>query len=419
MEFLNSFPSPIEEDLKISILLDQPDKLLRILSSRPDFVASDPDQFSWQAIFHNAIQGQPKILRVALENGANVHEPNPKTGIPPILEACRSKSGCLSEIWRTLLEFGADPNSSDGKFSVIQKAILLENAELLEALVAAGADVNGAHLPVPHLFFALKLGFASVFKALIELGASVDSCEYLGKDLWTVLCMDNMYPSRVEFGRILLEKNLISVNRNHGRMSPLETTVQYGNYEMFKLLLEFGADCFELDSRGRNLIWTLVGSYSGMKDIRIAHELLSRGVDPNQEDERGETPLSRITRLMEVISSQDMDHNSTSRELLAYLQELIRILEQYRPQENNNFVDENTSRQLSEEIQESDFAENLLERETGIEEIESKLNSQTGENETIYEFTGQEYYAEEATDGAQEISFLQTEYESHSQEYDI
>jgi ankyrin repeat protein len=80
------------------------------------------------------------ILQALLDAGANVNAaPSPTGGVSALEAAIRSES---SELARSLLERGADPNSHTDQTSALGEAVAQESIELVSLLIHAGADVN-------------------------------------------------------------------------------------------------------------------------------------------------------------------------------------------------------------------------------------------------------------------------------------
>lgn len=89
------------------------------------------------AIYHSPLP----FVRELLELGA---DPNPEChdGFPPLFAALwMSARSDTNELVRLLLSFGADPNQrGHNDYTVLHVAVLEENPEALEMLLAAGAD---------------------------------------------------------------------------------------------------------------------------------------------------------------------------------------------------------------------------------------------------------------------------------------
>ncbi|HPS31382.1 MAG TPA: hypothetical protein PLZ43_14070 [bacterium] len=74
--------------------------------------------------------------------------------------------------------------------------------------------------------------------------------------------------------------------RDKYRSSPLSLAARLGNYDVFMMVLNKGAEVNYLDENGSNLL-NLMVRYSDRADLRILSYLTSNGVDPYKKNEKG------------------------------------------------------------------------------------------------------------------------------------
>ena len=83
-----------------------------------------------------------------------------------------------------LLEFGANPNETDGLGnSPLMHACALNNSYAVERLIAAGAQVDWANQQgLTPLMRAAQAGAIGAIRTLLEHGALIDLTDYTGRD---------------------------------------------------------------------------------------------------------------------------------------------------------------------------------------------------------------------------------------------
>ena len=153
----------------------------------------------------------------------------------------------------------------------------------MSRLVDAGADVNGVgkdhNTPLIRAVFKNRLEAA---QWLLDHGAQVDKPRYPGWD-YTPLCLVNSVPMAE-----LLKKNGANVHAKlYGRdVSILTYVVQFAKSDVVEWFLRQGLDPKMKEGDGKsNLLF-------GLEDGRTATLLLDAGLNPNQVDKDGRTPLS-------------------------------------------------------------------------------------------------------------------------------
>ncbi|MDO4551043.1 MAG: ankyrin repeat domain-containing protein [Planctomycetia bacterium] len=286
---------------------------------------------------------QKEMVKILLKAGA---EPNPifpeedAPGSSP-LHICRDP-----EVLKLLIEAGADVNAVD---SVGNTPIFYmgDYPESIKLLLEAGADVTVKNKHGETLLFYSEIKSIESLKALHGAGLDIMARNNEGN----TFLMDNMFPSYKRFSKELLEylfdsgydvnitnhvgrtllhsaqdPELVKFCIHHGadvnakdryQKTPLHYFRSIYGYEIVKLLLEAGAGVHEKDLDGRTPLFyvenpetiQLMMDYGAKVDGRdfngfsVLHSatmnqeaecvklLLKLGVDPNVQDDMGQTPL--------------------------------------------------------------------------------------------------------------------------------
>jgi ankyrin repeat protein len=133
--------------------------------------------FDWgPPILEAAAKGHTDVIRLLLENGANINQEG-KYGQNALYFA--SENGKEAAV-RMLIEAGACVNNEDGTMP-IQVASERGHKGIVEMLIKAGADVNLGYGPA--LYYASKSGHEDVVQTLILAGADVNLEGVLGTAL--------------------------------------------------------------------------------------------------------------------------------------------------------------------------------------------------------------------------------------------
>lgn len=135
-------------------------------------------------ILRLARSGHTRRLQTLLESEVDINFLHRKTGMTPLMTAAHA--GCIAVV-ELLLKYNADPNlRADDNASALHWASRNGNLEVVNMLVAAGADLNarrqtdrGGDGPAP-IHMALEESHDDVAIALIDAGASID-IEYIGR----------------------------------------------------------------------------------------------------------------------------------------------------------------------------------------------------------------------------------------------
>ena len=192
-----------------------------------------------------------------------------------------------ADVARTLLEYGANPNSVDTNLNTpLYAAVLNFHADVARILLEHGADPNNITYAGTPLHIAAFLGSVDVARILLKHGADPNIVD-AG---WTPLHKAALWGS-VDVARILLEHGADPNIADTGR-TPLYVAAGKGYVDVARTLLEHGAN---------PNIATIVSetplhraAFNGYVDV--ARILLEHGADPNTPNIDGETALAHATR---------------------------------------------------------------------------------------------------------------------------
>jgi len=140
----------------------------------------------------------------------------------------------------------------DGAPSPLQMAVIREDLEAIDALLASGANPDRGDAS-GRTALATAVNFPEVVARLIEAGASID----IGDD---------------------------------GQITPLQLAARGGNLEVVTLLIDAGADPNHADRRGSTPL--LAAAQNQHLDVGL--RLLEAGADPNVKNRSDESPLFHV-----------------------------------------------------------------------------------------------------------------------------
>jgi ankyrin repeat protein len=187
---------------------------------------------------------------------------------------------------------GADVNAKDkyGYSPPLHSAALFDHKEIIELLIAAGADVNAKGIAEwTPLHNAAYNGHKEIVELLIEKGADVNAKDEDGGTPLDLAEEEEQVPPPTPEVKAA-NQEISKLLRKHGGKSGTEDSIliaaRTGNIEAVKKHL---ADGVSVD--GKNDDWTPLhhATFGGHKEV--AGLLIAEGADVNAKDEGGQTPL--------------------------------------------------------------------------------------------------------------------------------
>lgn len=202
---------------------------------------------------------------------------------------------------KLLLAAGADPNepypNAPAAAPGYRPLHVAKNAEVMRALIDAGADLNACDAELlPPLFHAVAGADTPRVLALLSVGANINA--QLPQTGGTVLhtaarkigLPGGWRGDREECLRALIAHGAkLDATDNHGR-TPLHDASLWNFSDVARILLEAGAEVNCADESGKTPLH-LAAMGQGDDSAACLKLLLAAGADPNARDAEGNTPL--------------------------------------------------------------------------------------------------------------------------------
>ncbi|XP_055958377.1 serine/threonine-protein phosphatase 6 regulatory ankyrin repeat subunit A-like [Patella vulgata] len=252
-----------------------------------------------------------------VDAGVDVNQENDDKLIPIFIAARRG----LYEVVMYLLKHGVDVHYVDDRHNNLLN-ILLSNFDsddepdrrdlLLQCvvrLVDLGVDVNQEYGDkLTPIFIAARRGLYEVVIYMLKHGVDVHYVDRYKNNLLNILVSNYRYykPARRDLLLQCVVKSVdagVDVNQgNDDRDTPILIAASKGLYEVMIYLLKHGVDVHYVDCLKRNILHhVLVFSDSHVKFeekcIQVVNTLIKTGVDINQPDNDGKTPLFYVVRI--------------------------------------------------------------------------------------------------------------------------
>jgi ankyrin repeat protein len=263
------------------------------------------------ALHYAAFYGQRKLIRLLVASGADVDAAD-NSGVRSLQYAGRRRQGLAVQLLRQL---GARPDD-------LHDAVNAGDVARVQALIAAGENVNGRSLFGTPLHLAVATGQAWIAGMLIDAGARLEAEGDPGRARPLHVAALTNQPAAAA---LLIAKGAdVDVRDDQGR-TPLTVAAAYGSLEVAEVLLLRGADPFAQEevyrdtpmhyaaASGRVEMVDLLLAFGVDINIRSGHDgeppltyaahrgraqmvefLVANGADPTIEDHNGTTPLESV-----------------------------------------------------------------------------------------------------------------------------
>ncbi|KAK5644313.1 hypothetical protein RI129_005613 [Pyrocoelia pectoralis] len=226
---------------------------------------------------HYAVRGSEEILLLFLEC-SDIDLKN-SDGLTPLLYALEEAYTHSAQL---LIAFGSNIYVEDPMGNnCLHYAVKVGAEELVKYLIEAGLDIHKKNIEGDDcLDLAMNKGYVDIMKLLVSQGADVHQVNRFGEN-----CLLKAVEENNDFVSDLLEKG-VNVNQQCNRgYTPFVMALDKANTEHAKMLLANNADVSIRNRCGSNL------HYAIYQKVDIIAELLDLGLDIDEQDDQGDTPL--------------------------------------------------------------------------------------------------------------------------------
>lgn len=249
-----------------------------------------------------------------LERGMDVNVADDGGATPLHLAA---RNGNLATV-NALLDAGADVNALDAHGTALHGPRSREDRlAIVDAMLEAGLDVNlvgEAHRTL--LMASLGVGDSSVELALRFLARGADPN---ARDRFGGTALHEAFLKGPDVYRVLLDAGADATVVDSRGDSPLHSVAGSRGQGVIPMLVEAGADVDLLDGNGKAPLHLAIGHYQ--ENVARVVELLEAGADPSLRTEDGDTPLhlaagaapwpdSSIASVVEMLVAAGADVNA-------------------------------------------------------------------------------------------------------------
>jgi ankyrin repeat protein len=260
----------------------------KLLRAGADVNTTDSDGTT--ALMHSVIESDVKIMKLLIDSGANINAKNALDSTALMYAATN-----LAKT-RLLLDAGADVKAK-GKRGATPMSVAVTafgSTPVLRLLTAKGAE------PEDRLMAAVaQKGDLEAIQFLLSIGVPAGDA--------TGATLSAAVTGRCETCvRLLVEKGAPAGGLRPNGAGVLNDTAKRAMPELSQFLLDHGASLDSRDREGFTLLMQAVLSMEAPADReRMVKWLLSKGVDPNATNDRGETAYQLAAR-MGIASTQEL-----------------------------------------------------------------------------------------------------------------
>lgn len=263
-----------------------------------------------------ARQGDIETAQVLIEAGADVDD-QAASGTSALVVSAHSGHGPLGLY---LLKQGSNPNAADAGYTPLHAAVLRSQVQLVEALLAYGANPNTLlEHGTPGRRFSADY---SLRYQLIGANALWLAAKYGELEIFRMLLTHGGDPLITPAGGMSALQAAMGVTRGTenrrnrvGIPAPDRTREERRSLEFARLMLDLGVDVNTPDQQGNTALHHAV-----RQGFRSVVELLaSHGADPYANNDRDETPVSLAERDQAQPSRTDLDTGPTIASILSRL----------------------------------------------------------------------------------------------------
>ncbi|RXK03553.1 ankyrin repeat domain-containing protein [Halarcobacter bivalviorum] len=236
----------------------------------------------------NAIQALShfKLIQKLISFDINLNSLN-KEEETVLFQAIRSEDKELIELFLNTNKFNINQKNIQGQ-TVLTEACYrgFGNIEIIKSLLELGADVN---IRDNH--------DSTIIEKLIELILHYRNQKIISYSLIEKSSYDNNYYDLLEY---LLKNTKVDLKKYNSRAKPLFfDTIIYYNFEVFKLLKNYGININQKDLNHHNIVFYLIekaDTSTAQKQklyLKTLQSLLNLGVDINEKDDLGSTVIHK------------------------------------------------------------------------------------------------------------------------------
>ncbi|MEA3548045.1 MAG: ankyrin repeat domain-containing protein [Thermodesulfobacteriota bacterium] len=232
-----------------------------------------------------AAEGHKNVCEYLIAQGADVNAGR-EIGFVPLSGALNNRTERGVEIFKILVDHGADYNINIGGYPLLHQAVYSCHNEsvrrIAEFLIAKGVDVNakGYQDKTPlHM-----VGCKEICELLILKGADIEARDKYGQTPIFEACSATRKKEVCEF---FISKGADIEARDKNGRTPLWKACSSNELKVCEFLISKGADIEAGDKDGRTPLWKACSN----ANMAISKLLISKDADIEARDKDGQTPL--------------------------------------------------------------------------------------------------------------------------------